>query len=70
MDRETDVERKVIIETTPFGIERRGEKYFVRQMWWNKDIEEFDSAEEAQEGLERIARKAGALRKRYIKARS
>jgi len=51
-------------ETTPYGVEKIGDKYVVKQTWWDKIMSgEFDTREEAQAACVEIARSAGSLRR-------
>lgn len=50
-----------IYETTPYGVEKRGRKFVVRQCWWGKDISTHKSQEEADAACIEEARRAGCL---------
>lgn len=50
-------------ETTPYGVEKRGRKFVVRQMWWGKDISTHKTQAEADAACIEAARKDGLLRR-------
>lgn len=52
-----------IYETTPYGVEKRGRKFVVRQCWWGKDISTHKSQEEADAACIEEARRAGVLKR-------
>jgi hypothetical protein len=54
-------------ETTPYGVEKRGRRFVVRQTWWGKDISTHKTQAEADEACVEEARKAGCLRRFKIK---
>lgn len=50
-----------IYETTPYGVEKRGRKFVVRQCWWGKDISSHKTQEEADAACIEEARRMGCL---------
>ena len=50
-------------ETTPYGVEKRGRKFVVRQAWWGKDISAHKTQGEADAACIEAARAAGCLRR-------
>jgi hypothetical protein len=50
-------------ETTPYGVEERGRKFVVRQVWWGKDISTHKTQAEADAACIEAARQAGLLRR-------
>jgi len=63
MTTKTNRKPIVAIETTPYMVEARGNQFAVYQSWWGKDIELFPTRDEAETGLERIARAAGCWKR-------
>jgi hypothetical protein len=62
-DRRKPKSRIYAYDTTPYGIEQQGDKWFVRQMWWAKNIAgPFDTKEQADDALVPIARAAGCYK--------
>lgn len=50
-----------VYETTPYGVEKRGRKFVVRQMWWGRDISAHKTQDEADAACMDAARLAGCL---------
>jgi hypothetical protein len=58
-------------ETTPYGIEARDGQWFVRQMWWNKDISgPWPTREQANDDLVKTARACGSYKAIRAKVRA
>ena len=54
-------------ETTPYGVEKRGRKFVVRQCWWGKDISTHKTQEEADAACMDEAKRQGCLTKVRIR---
>jgi hypothetical protein len=55
-----------VYETTPYGVERIGDQFAVRQMWWGKTISTHSSREEADRACVDEARFQGCLKRRKV----
>lgn len=64
------METQYAYETTPYGVEKRGKKFVVRQAWWGKDISTHKTKDEAEAACVEEARKAGVLRRFRVTPRA
>ena len=55
-------------ETTPYGVEKRGRMWAVRQCWWGKDISLHKSEAEAEAACVEEARRRGCLTRHRVRA--